>query len=719
MSVTFGLASCTSLSMSDSQGNTGASPQRCPRCHGVIREGAPAGLCPRCLLRRAIERDADAGPDALSQNFAAYELLEKLGEGGMGVVYKARRIGSDGGVVALKRIRDGALASASARRRFLAEAKAAKELLHEHIVPIYEVGEYVDELYFTMEFLSGGTLADNAAHFAKPERAAALVQKLSRAVHAGHLKHILHRDLKPTNILFDAQGEPRIADFGVAKRLGEQGSTRSGALVGTIEYMAPEQSSPHAHRDSPASDVWSLGVILYELLAGRRPFSATTPVELLRAVAEEQPVFLERLRPGIDRDLGTICNTCLHKEPERRYISADALASDLESYLKCQPIKARRRGLHSRAADMCRRHPALVAMFSVATLYLIALTVWALISAREHEGARRDEVLAANVFAARAIAGTVLAQLREYADIIAREAADPRLALALARKDDAEVQALCEAARERHVGEHPSLDLWFVADAEGYARLHVPPREFGRTFYRDYSFRDYFRGAKALSSAASHSAYISRAIRSNTDDLYKIGIVAPIVDAEGAFVGIFAVSIPTDRRLGALKLSDERRIAVLTARRDRDIESEPLPNEHILLLHDGMARGEGIVIESQALQRLTARRDAAQIPLQDRLRLPPPDWVEAQDDYIDPLDKADSNGKRGLWLSGVAPVGATELSVIVQTRVDQATALDKTPFRVLAAWSTGGAALLLAGIFAATRPRKSSRRGAEKSSTGP
>lgn len=689
--------------------------RKCPHCEGPIREGVLGGLCPRCLLSGSLERKADNEFSACIPQFAGYELLEKLGEGGMGVVYKARQLKGIRRVVALKRLRDGELAGASARRRFLLEARAAAELRHAHIVPIYEVGEHEGEPYFTMELLSGGTLAHHSARYKKARRAAALVKKLARAVHAGHSKSILHRDLKPANILLDAQGKPHIADFGVAKRLGEKGSTQTGAFVGTIEYMAPEQSSPHGHRDSPAADVWSLGVILYELLAGRRPFSAPTAVEVIRAVNEEDPIPLERLRPGIDRDLATICYTCLQKDPKQRYISADALASELGRYLRGEPILARRPGFLTRAAYLCRLHPVLVALFSAATLSLIGLSAWALVSSREQEKARRGEVLTANMFAARAIAGTVLAQIREYADIIAEEAGDPRLAEAIMRNDDAQVQALCDAARERHAFVHPSWDLWFVTDADGYVRAYAPIPIHGRSWFQNYSFRDYFRAVKALSTGVSHPVYISRAVRSTTDDRYKVVIASPIRDTMGAFVGLIAVSIPTDRRLGGLALSDERRIAVLTVRRDRDLAADPLPDEHILLVHDGVANGDGIVVENEALHRLSARRDAARIPLQDRLRLPSPDWVEAQDDYIDEMDEANSRGERRRWLAGVAPVGATELSVIVQTRVEDATALDETPFRVLAAWSLGSTVLLGAGIVAASWARRKRRSAAEKS----
>jgi serine/threonine-protein kinase len=378
--------------------------------------------------------------------------------------------------------------------------------------------------------------------------------------------------------------------------------------------------------------------------------------------------------------------------------------------MRGEPPLARRLGPLVRAARWCGRHPALAALFGAAALALVSFTVWAVISAREQERARRQEVLAANVFAARAIAGTVLAQLREYADVVTEEASDARLTGALERGDTEAVQAICDALQTRHVGEASPIGRWFVIDAEGTLRAVVPAPRFARSFYVDYTFRGYFRAARSLPRDMMRPAYVSRAFLSTSDAQYTVAIVSPIRGDDGAFLGVLGARFMTDRRLGALELSDERRVAVLTVRRDRDLPTDDLPSEHILMVHDDVARGEGVVIQSEALRRLTARRDAARVAPQDQLRLPPPDWVEAEDNYMDVVAKPDVDGSRGPWLAGVAPVGNTELAVIVQTRVDAATALDRSPFRVLAAWSIGGAVLLCAGLLAALRTRAGARR---------
>src|SRR6185437_12440489 len=238
---------------------TEPAPRRCPR-HGAVSPHAPAGLCPRCLLDPDVLSDVedDLAPLSFPVRFGPYELLSKLGEGGMGVVYRAHQTSIDR-IVALKRIRDGELADAAARRRFHREARAAARLEHPHVVPIYDVGEHDGQPYFTMKLMSGGTLADAAARFTDPQRAARLVATLARAVHAGHRQRILHRDLKPENIVFDDRDEPYVADFGVAKHLDEGGSTSTDAIVGTACYMGPEQAMRKGAHDTVAADVWSLG----------------------------------------------------------------------------------------------------------------------------------------------------------------------------------------------------------------------------------------------------------------------------------------------------------------------------------------------------------------------------------------------------------------------------------------------------------------------------
>ncbi len=274
--------------------------------------------------------------------FGDYELLAEIARGGMGVVYRARQIPLNR-IVALKMILAGRLADDEDITRFRSEAEAAANLRHPHIVKVHEVGAVQGDHFFTMEFIQGESLAQRLAHGPLSGRhAARYVQIIARAVHYAHRQGILHRDLKPSNILIDENDEPHVTDFGLAKRIGkDSGQTRTGAVLGTPSYMAPEQAQGRNHEVGPAGDVYSLGAILYELITGKPPFQAENPYDTVVQVIHNDPAPPSLVNPAVDHDLETICLKCLQKDPAHRYASAEALAEDLKRYLDGETINAR------------------------------------------------------------------------------------------------------------------------------------------------------------------------------------------------------------------------------------------------------------------------------------------------------------------------------------------------------------------------------------------
>lgn len=313
---------------------------------------------------RANDTAVDSLPGGLK--LGNYEVLGELGRGGMGVVYKARQVGLNR-VVALKMVLPGAQ-PAEGLARFRAEAEAVAQLSHPHIVQIFEIGEHQGRPFFCQEFCCGGSLANRLRGTPlPPAEAAGLVEALARAVQHAHERGIVHRDLKPSNVLLTADGTPKVADFGLAKKLDEQGLTATGIIPGTVQYMAPEQAQGQAV--GPAADVYALGAILYECLTGRPPFKAATPYDTLAQVVSEEPVAVRHLEPKVPADLETICHQCLQKEPAKRYASAADVAEDLRRFRAGEPIAARPVRAWERGWRWCRRNPWLAGL--TATVFVI------------------------------------------------------------------------------------------------------------------------------------------------------------------------------------------------------------------------------------------------------------------------------------------------------------------------------------------------------------
>jgi Serine/threonine protein kinase len=365
----------------------------CRKCAAKLPSDARQGFCPACLLETGLGLFEDEDHDAsdptpvlrekhraraaeMLGDFGDYELLEEIGRGGQGVVYRAYQK-SLNRTVALKVIGLGPWATEAHLKRFRREAEAAASLDHPLIVPIHEVGEREGCCYFSMNFVEGGQLDEVVRREPIPiRRAVELIAKVARTVHYAHEHGVLHRDIKPGNILLDVKGEPHLTDFGLARLMEAEGTvTRTLEVMGTPSYMAPEQAAGETTKFTKATDVYGLGAVFYQLLTGHPPFTGGTTFETVRLVLDTEPRQPRLWNRKIARDLSTICLKCLEKDPKRRYPSALALAEDLEHWLKHEPIRAQRTGFFTHARKWVRRKPAIAAL-SASLIALAAAMGW-------------------------------------------------------------------------------------------------------------------------------------------------------------------------------------------------------------------------------------------------------------------------------------------------------------------------------------------------------
>jgi serine/threonine-protein kinase len=528
----------------------GATPAPAPSANGSVQRGDEALPC-----------------------FAGYAVLAQVGGGGMGEVYRARHLRTNR-IVALKTVsaacRPGSAEYRLFLERFRQEAEAASRLQHPSIVTVYDVGEDDGRPYLTMEWVEGGSLAEMLNGRPQPARRAAhWVSVLARAVEHVHRAGILHRDLKPANILVQRQDgaappQPgncvlKVADFGIARPLEEPPTAPPRQWLGTPEYLAPELTGDGAGTAGAAADVYSLGVILYEMLTGRPPFRADEPLETLRQVRDEEPLPPRRLQPGVPRDLETVCLKCLQKDPRRRYGSAGELADDLDCWLAGRAIQARPVGPLTRVLKWARRYPERAGLAAVAALLLLAVVA-----------AGFGQCWSTNAEYARQLAASADHQflLVKYAVGQTARDGDLRDLLAVPSPDARLLQRHLEKTKREFLrwftrpGEEPPIVNWFVMSPDGtvLADSYEDPRSVGKK----YDFRDYYRGVCGLSPArGGQEVYLSRVYQSEQDDRFKVTATTPVCDGE-RLLGFVGASLAVDSRMVALDMKRERHGAALT-----------------------------------------------------------------------------------------------------------------------------------------------------------
>ncbi len=454
------------------------STKHCLECGAPLPSTVPGGLCSTCALRGALaagDDDAPAmpiegggeppaaptTPGTALRHFGDYELIEEIARGGMGVVYKARQVSLER-IVAVKMILAGEFATQQFVQRFRTEAAAAAVLRHPNIVAIHEVGVHAGQHYFSMDFVDGPSLAALVGHVPLPaRRAAQYLKTMAEAIHYAHQQGILHRDLKPSNVLIDANDQPRITDFGLAKRLeGETSLTLSGQLVGSPNFMPPEQATAKRGKVGRYSDVYALGGILYHLLTARPPFQADSIEVVVSQVLTAEPVSPRLLNPTVPRDLETICLKCLEKEPSRRYATAQALADELGRFQRGEPILARPLGPTGKLRRWCQRQPVRAGLIAALILvFILGLSgvVWQWRRAKASEMFARQNAYAADMnLAQRAL-----------------EANDVRLAVGLLNKHRPDGQSATDL---RH---WEWRYLWQLCQADESVRLQTSPGSIG------------------------------------------------------------------------------------------------------------------------------------------------------------------------------------------------------------------------------------------------
>ena len=639
-----------------------------------LLNGRPAGLtdCDATLIDPAgvaalsvSECDAGGGVlqavPATGQVFDRYELLgSPLGTGGMGVVYRARLLGT-GVQVALKQLRR---TEATEQRMFLAEIDAAAGLRHPNIVPVYHAGETDGLLWYTMALISGGSLTERRELFGGPVGLVVeLMLKVVQAVHFAHQRRVLHRDLKPSNILLDEDGEPHVADFGLAVRLSEAGGVATDhPTAGSLPWLAPEivelsRLPPFERRQrseavlTTAVDVWSLGVVLYELLTGERPFGGTTYRELSGAILSGELRRPRLIRPDIPRDLEAICLQCLQREAGQRYESAAALARDLERWQRDEPVRARRTGPTERLLRWCRRAPAMAAVSTAMLVLLVVMSAGYVGLVLRLRPTVLQSMQEQTRYLSGHLAGLVKEKLSTYSQRLQERAELLRTIPpegAVSAEDGGRIQEWLDGM----VTGPEAFQNAFLLNSQG--RIQWSSKGFEPPSDGQYSERDYFDYWKNRTDN-SGEIYVGRVYESSVDHFGKLPFSIRIPRG-GEDFWVFSASILTDADLDLEtgSLSAGGNTVCLVA--EPDLSSDPEGRfaasdaTHVIFVHPKLKSGERSVLVNLPVNP-EAERDADAAPF-----LP-------MTEYRDPLQS-------GEWVVGSARVPGTGISILVQRNQD-------------------------------------------------
>jgi eukaryotic-like serine/threonine-protein kinase len=682
---------------------SGGLPGLCPSC-GTSIAGGPCSCLVPAFLRAAAEPEPQAVVEAeLPSRVGPYTILAELGRGGMGVVYLARHAITEG-TVALKMIRDDLLFP-GALRLFRREMKLTERAKRVHIVPILHADEHAGRLYYTMPLFED-CLERRLASFRSPREAARLIRTVAQAVQYAHERGVLHLDLKPANVLLDRDGSPHVADFGIARLVGDpaalvhEGWTSNARLatprsaasgtpgIGTPFYMLPERHTDRADHATTAADIYGLGAMLRQLLTGSGssvPHTVESPATVVGEPAQSASL------AAVDPDLAAICEKCLQPDPERRYRSAAALADDLGRALRGEPPEARALPLWGRIGRLVVRDPLMSASLLM-LLCIAAVSVPAVLGIL-HQSRRAlvESVMQVDGWTARFVADAIENQLKQQMAKVERMAADPAIA-AIARGPVLYDASLMRPYQEQGFG------LVGVYDRKGTI-LARWPEGTAQILGRDYAWRDYFRGACEAGDRLVSGAYVARSFESENDGSFNLSISAPIIE-DGRCVGLVLASVLTDKALGdvsGVDRSDPRHKAVLVGPQDRNRgeRESAFPRDYLVLIHDALQPAQGVRLpfepELDFEKRFGAPRSRGrQFPAADAEPL-------TTETYRDPL----ANSQR--WLAAFYPVGGTGLVIGVQSRHDRIDELIGFTRRALFLTLAAVLALLLLGWRAMRR----------------